>query len=428
MYYISTLGSGDPKYGSYAWVVNTDDGERQLLKYDEIAELNKTNPVKGFGGNGNMAEFSLEHYCNQRMKRDKEQGIDSIYVYEQDAHAKYKGIVLRYCNLNGNSSYEVLDGTEYIFDKAFSAGPECINFVDYTVKLPKSCSVIGDGAFRNTAIREIDLGNATHIGIAAFEGCFKLDKVTIAGGRTDSDFEKCEVYIERSAFYNCKSLQEVEITCMATVSESAFAKCERLTTVNFGGPTWLSHRVFKDCSALWLITGDKIMEMGVQTFANCESLNNIDLSGMQYVNLRDSEPPDFFSDCYSLEKVIWSKHVPFGHYRAFRFCDKLKELHNIAKFSDDIPYNDICLPSKITFFHTNMFTLEAFFKKYSENAEYTWVVDEKETKKLFDKYNDDIAAYSFVEQPKSSAQHVTVDYVLPADDTEGKKEITFLFD
>ena len=106
---------------------------------------------------------------------------------------------------------------------------------------------MGSGAFRNTALREIDLGNRlASIGNNAFYGCGRLNAVYGGDGVTaigKAAFYGCQSLgtlplfpklesVRASAFKNCRSLREITLgTRVSSIGSSAFYGCKRLQNI-----------------------------------------------------------------------------------------------------------------------------------------------------------------------------------------------------
>ena len=108
---------------------------------------------------------------------------------------------------------------------------------------------MGSGAFQNTALRQIDIGNRlSTLGINVFYGCGKLNAVSGGNGVT---------LIGRSAFNGCKSLSALP----------QFPKLEKIMA-----------SAFKNCRSLREITlGSRVSAIGSNAFYDCKRLQNIEV-------------------------------------------------------------------------------------------------------------------------------------------------------
>ena len=120
-----------------------------------------------------------------------------------------------------------------------------------SVKIPEGVTSIGNSAFAQTNLTEVEIPKSVkNIERYAFNCCYNLEEVTIPGGvqRTGNyAFAYCtrlkQVIISdgveiigTSAFYGCSSLTEVTIPKSVTSIEyEAFTDCDALKTVYYGG-------------------------------------------------------------------------------------------------------------------------------------------------------------------------------------------------
>ena len=120
-----------------------------------------------------------------------------------------------------------------------------------SVKIPEGVTSIGNSAFAQTNLTEVEIPKSVkNIERYAFNCCYNLEEVTIPGGvqRTGNyAFAYCSrlkqviisdgvEIIGASAFYGCSSLTEVTIPKSVTSIEyEAFTDCDALKTVYYGG-------------------------------------------------------------------------------------------------------------------------------------------------------------------------------------------------
>ena len=120
-----------------------------------------------------------------------------------------------------------------------------------SVKIPEGVTSIGNSAFAQTNLTEVEIPKSVkNIERYAFNCCYNLEEVTILGGvqsTGDHAFAYCTrlkkviisdgaEIIETSAFYGCSSLTEVTIPKSVTSIEyEAFGDCDALKTVYYGG-------------------------------------------------------------------------------------------------------------------------------------------------------------------------------------------------
>lgn len=144
-------------------------------------------------------------------------------------------------------------GIKGIAGGAFDCGFKDDKYNITEVNLPKGLMFIGDEAFYNSDIKELTLpGTLKKVGESAFDGCDKLEKVTIAPGMTKLPF---------AMFSGCKSLKSVVIPDgIKIIGDTCFCDCDSLQKVTL--PKSL-----------------KVVEFGA--FGNCKKLADVYYEGSQ---------------------------------------------------------------------------------------------------------------------------------------------------
>lgn len=119
---------------------------------------------------------------------------------------------------------------EFVFDNCTSLE---------TVILPPELSVIERGAFKKTAIKELNCPNSLKtIGPIAFCDCSQLEKINLNEG-----IEEIGVY----AFAGCESLKEIVLTSsLQIIGAEAFAHCTKLKTIIYKGTIEASKKLLKE--------------------------------------------------------------------------------------------------------------------------------------------------------------------------------------
>lgn len=95
------------------------------------------------------------------------------------------------------SSITIPDGVKSIGDDAFKM---CASLSD--IKLPRNVVSIGYGAFGESGLKTIELGNVEKIGESAFWRCWDLASITVPASVTS---------IEKGAFRECPSLEKISV-------------------------------------------------------------------------------------------------------------------------------------------------------------------------------------------------------------------------
>lgn len=165
------------------------------------------------------------------------------------------------------------------------------------ISLPSSVSTIYDGAFSDSAIREIDLSNLsiTSIEYNTFANCKNLATVLFPNSLTS---------IGSAAFKNTKIKNLVISENFTSIASKAFSDCYYLETVTFNGNTELDSSIFSDCRSLRQVSlPENMTSIPNSLFSNCISLSFMNLpegvtsignsafagcTGLQSINLPDS--------------------------------------------------------------------------------------------------------------------------------------------
>ena len=150
-----------------------------------------------------------------------------------------------------------------------------------SVNLP-ACTTIGGSAFDGClSITEVDLSACKEFGFNAFSGCTKLEKViglenikSIPNGAFRETALKsvnlpvCTT-IGSSAFYGCSSLQSVELPVCVSIDDQ--------DTYDNGG-------AFKYCTSLTNLNLPQCTTVGSSAFYGCCSLQSVDLPKVESIN------------------------------------------------------------------------------------------------------------------------------------------------
>lgn len=189
----------------------------------------------------------------------------------------------------GRSKPVDLTGVRIICEEAFH-GCSAIT----TIEIPDSVEEIGDGAFRGTGIIEITIPDHVRIGGILFEGCTKLQKVTLPSTLTS---------ITSHTFSGCTSLSTIEIPESVTeIGSSAFSDCTGLTKVNIPkGVKKIGEQAFRACRKLTEIRlPEGVTFIDWRAFYNCSSLVDVEIP-YTVETIRS----DAFHNCTALENVYY---------------------------------------------------------------------------------------------------------------------------
>ncbi len=172
-----------------------------------------------------------------------------------------------------------LENIEYIGSYAFAG---CTNIT--TAILPK-CGQLGSGAFADTNITEIVLGDV-YLPKYAFLECTTLKSVK-AKGLTASE----------KAFYGCTNLVSVEVEYSAEVGNSAFGNCPNLETFKAGSVTAVGDYAFSGCAKLEEFNCESVKTIGKYAFSGCTSFETLNLTSVESIG------DNAFQNCTNLKLV-----------------------------------------------------------------------------------------------------------------------------
>ena len=191
------------------------------------------------------------------------------------------------------------------------------------VKFPTSLNTIGQSAFMNTGMTEIDLSmiKLKQFDSQIFKSCPQLESVILANCDKIGDIDKTSFpeleNILRLDFSNCKNI--------TTINDSAFCRFKRLQYINFDGCnnlTYIENNAFKDCVNLIECTfGNlpKLNVIGKNAFRGCKALENVDLSNTAIKSIEIWG----FGQCPTLRFVKLPESINTISSWAFNECDSL---------------------------------------------------------------------------------------------------------
>lgn len=238
------------------------------------------------------------------------------------------------------------------------------------------CSYIGDYAFYNSGLEEIDLAATKTVEQYAFRNCSSLIKVTglkllkslpkgafdgcnklssidlstieslgefsmsgtamecvelsnlkswgnsvFAGCKklTSVTFPKMIDYIPASAFSSCEKLSIIDLAHCAIIGSDAFQYCKNLLTICLSDCSVIGGGAFYGCTSLKTATIDSCQNLAGGAFNGCTSLQEVIIGSCQ--NLGDAA----FNGCTSLQKVTLDSCQILGD-RVFYGCTSLAKI------------------------------------------------------------------------------------------------------
>ena len=169
----------------------------------------------------------------------------------------------------------------------------CSN-LNEVLDMPESCTNIGYGAFSNSGITSIIIGEGVRtIGSNAFANCPNLREVTMG---------KNVKTIGGGAFNNCYNLTNLTLVKgLETIESNAFSNCNSLRS---------------------LVLPTTLRRIESEAFNNCSSLVNIDFAeGLEHIG------PYAFSGCSNLRNLHLPTSLRNISYYSFYGCSGLSDVH-----------------------------------------------------------------------------------------------------
>src|SRR5574344_1642922 len=148
--------------------------------------------------------------------------------------------------------------------------------------------------------------------------------------------------IENLAFFECKSLDSIDLPAVTSIGDGAFAECKTLTKINFPTATSIDANAFNNCISLTNIDLHMAINIGANSFYYCTSLTGIDLPAATSIG------NCAFSGCTSLTNIILPEATSIGQ-GAFYGCTALSSISLPAatNIGDSAFYGCIALTSII---------------------------------------------------------------------------------
>ncbi len=205
--------------------------------------------------------------------------------------------------------------------------------------------------YSNTTVTKVVIPETvTTIEQYAFYQCFALETVEIKGDKLTTighdAFAKCSNLksinlgsvnvINDNAFKDCKELSDVGEEKLAhpyVVGESAFENCTSLVELNLTNLRRGGKASFKGCVGLEKVTFGEFTRIGESMFEGCVGLTHVnrDNSPNTLFVYSDVVPSRAFYGCIKLKGVVFKNTVTYLGEEAFRGCTALE----LVKFEQD---------------------------------------------------------------------------------------------
>lgn len=148
---------------------------------------------------------------------------------------------------------------------------ESYYYDDITFSLDLSAlTEIPEGAFIDSAISAVSLGNVGSIGLKAFRDCNALVSVDIG----------CLGYMPAGSFKGCRSLGEVRIGGLTYLPNGSFSSCESLENVWLPDAEFIDSNAFENCGMLTGVNLPGAKTVYSNAFDGCISLRELELPAM----------------------------------------------------------------------------------------------------------------------------------------------------
>ncbi len=174
------------------------------------------------------------------------------------------------------------------------------------VTLPKTIEIIGNKAFYQTALEEINIPQSTTtLGNYAFGSCSSLKSVSGGDNLTS---------IGNGSFSQCKTLNAVSLSeSLTELGAGTFSHCTSLSNIIIpNGVSKLDKNTFYNCTSLTEATiGRKVSYIDSSCFGNCSSLSDVVFLSPSVSISSGSFSAGSFAGCTSLKSIILPDNTKF---------------------------------------------------------------------------------------------------------------------
>lgn len=263
--------------------------------------------------------------------------LETVTLKEPEALRRIGASAFENCAVTGTLDLETCISLREVGSQTFA---NCDNLTQ--VVLPDKVTVLKSGLFKDAAnLKEVSAVGTVQIEDEVFSGCTQFVDVKTSGQVTS---------IGKRAFYGCRKLQKIHLPETITeLGESCFTNCISLEQADIDGTlTYIGRYCFLGCEKLKTVTFSERVKsslriLGVQAFAGCTSLESMDLTEMQALELIGNET---FKEDTELTTVRFPKSLKKIPDGCFAECVNLSILQltseNITEageriFGDNLP-------------------------------------------------------------------------------------------
>jgi hypothetical protein len=146
------------------------------------------------------------------------------------------------------------------------------------------------------------------------------------GGRAPTDVSHVKIHksvfaIDDEAFMNCRQLEYVESHKeLSKIGKKSFAFCQLLRSIDLSGVKIIEHSAFCNCSAITDADLPEVERIGNQAFGHCMSLTKISAPSAESINL------GAFLNCERLSSAEFGERLHRIDQLAFFDCPSLRHI------------------------------------------------------------------------------------------------------
>lgn len=166
-------------------------------------------------------------------------------------------------------------------------------------KIPNSTKSINlyETFYDCKSLETVEIGAGTIDLQETFSGCSSL-KTVLFHSKTKPSNQRFYW-----TFMNCESLEEITLPESVTILNRAFSGCKNLKSVNIDNIVTIDEQAFEGCSSLTSLYGPKVTAFGWRSFDGCVSLETIDFPSIVKPSTLSNGTTGLFSSCDSLRTV-----------------------------------------------------------------------------------------------------------------------------